>query len=128
MKVVKVGRTTGKTNGEIRDVHFRFALDYDNIGEVGFVDQVLCSRYTKGGDSGSLVLDRATGRAVGLHFAGASGGSVFNPIDDVLAALKVKLVTKSIGNPQAAKTKKKSTKATRARNKRAAKKSKATKS
>jgi len=103
MKVVKVGRTTGKTTGEIRDVNFRFVLSYDELsGEVGFIDQVLCTRYTKGGDSGSLVLDQATGRAVGLHFAGANGGSVFNPIGDVLAALGVTLVTQSLGGPQAA--------------------------
>jgi hypothetical protein len=97
MKVVKVGRTTGKTTGKIQDVHFRFTLDYEgDIGEVGFIDQVLCTRYTDDGDSGSLVIDRATGRAVGLHFAGADGGSVFNPIDEVLKALGVKLVTKSL--------------------------------
>ena len=70
MKVVKVSRTTGKTTGEVRDVHFRFTLDYEGeIGEVGFLDQVLCTRYTEQGDSGSLVIDKATGRAVGLHFA-----------------------------------------------------------
>ena len=101
MKVTKVGRTTGKTNGEIQDVHFRFVLDFEgDVGEVGFVDQVLCSRYTDDGDSGSLVIDKATGRAVGLHFAGANGGSVFSPIDEVLKALKVKLVTKSITKPK----------------------------
>jgi len=106
MKVVKVGRTTGKTTGEIRDVHFRFTLDFEgNTGEVGFIDQVLCTRYSEDGDSGSLVIDKATGRAVGLHFAGADGGSVFNPIDDVLKALGVKLVTKSIkkGKPKSSK-------------------------
>ncbi|MGH9873643.1 MAG: hypothetical protein ACRD9S_14435 [Pyrinomonadaceae bacterium] len=97
MKVTKVGRTTGKTTGEIQDIHFRFTLDYEgDVGEVGFLDQVLCTRYTNDGDSGSLVIDKATGRAVGLHFAGANGGSVFNPIDEVLKALGVKLVTKSI--------------------------------
>jgi len=97
MKVVKVGRTTGKTTGKIQDVHFRFTLDYGgSVGKVGFIDQVLCSRYTDEGDSGSLVLDKATGRAVGLHFAGAEGGSVFSPIDDVLKALGCKLITKSI--------------------------------
>ncbi|MCM3872921.1 MAG: S1 family peptidase [Pyrinomonadaceae bacterium] len=101
MKVVKVGRTTGKTTGEVRDVHFRFTLDYEGeIGEVGFLDQVLCTRYTDDGDSGALVIDKATGRAVGLHFAGANGGSVFNPIDDVLKALGVKLVTKSMKTPK----------------------------
>ncbi len=94
MKVVKVGRTTGKTTGEIQDVHFRFTLDYGgDVGAIGFRDQVLCSRYSEDGDSGSLVIDKATGRAVGLHFAGAEGGSVFSPIDEVLKALRVKLVT-----------------------------------
>jgi len=107
MKVVKVGRTTGKTEGEVLDVHFRFVLGYDGVGEVGFLDQVLCTRYSAGGDSGSLVLDQATGRAVGLHFAGAEGGSVFNPIDEVLAALDVKLVTTAIGAPQTKPAKKK---------------------
>jgi len=100
MKVVKVGRTTRKTVGEVRDVHFRFTLNYEEVGEVGFIDQVLCTRYTKPGDSGSLVMDQETGKAVGLHFAGANGGSVFNPIDDVLQALGVTLVTKLVGNPQ----------------------------
>lgn len=94
MKVTKVGRTSGKTTGEVQDVHFRFRLDYGgDVGEIGFRDQVLCTRYTEDGDSGSIVIDKATSRAVGLHFAGAEGGSVFNPIDQVLKALRVKLVT-----------------------------------
>ncbi|PYS79141.1 MAG: hypothetical protein DMF70_13620, partial [Acidobacteria bacterium] len=59
------------------------------------------TRYSNGGDSGSLVLDCKTKNAVGLHFAGfpdTSGvmGSVFNPIDQVLEALGVTLVTKAI--------------------------------
>ncbi|HEY5838250.1 MAG TPA: hypothetical protein VIT19_04380 [Pyrinomonadaceae bacterium] len=97
MKVTKVGRTTGKTTGKIEDVHFRFTLDYEgDVGVVGFIDQVLCTRYTDEGDSGSLVVEKATGRAVGLHFAGAEGGSVFSPIDEVLKTLGVKLVTKAL--------------------------------
>ena len=95
MQVVKVGRTTGKTNGTVTDTNFRFVLNYPGVGDVGFRDQVLCTRYTKPGDSGSLVLDQRTKKAVGLHFAGAKGGSVFNPIDRVLKALGVKLVTKA---------------------------------
>ncbi|HYV94025.1 MAG TPA: hypothetical protein VE978_19770 [Chitinophagales bacterium] len=94
MKVIKVGRSSGKTEGEVRDVHFRFVLPYDGLGDVGFIDQVFCTRYSTDGDSGSLVLDKASGKAVGLHFAGAKGGSVFNPINEVLSALNVKLVTK----------------------------------
>jgi len=103
MKVVKVGRTTNKTTGTVRDVHFRFTLDYDDLGKsVGFLDQVFCTRYSKPGDSGSLVLEQKSGKAVGLHFAGAKGGSVFSPIDTVLSQLGATLVTTPIGGPQTA--------------------------
>ncbi len=97
MKIVKVGRTTGKTVGVVEDIHFRVVFPYPGVGKVGFIDQVLCSRYSAPGDSGSLVLDRRTKRAVGLHFASAPEGSVFSPIEDVLKALRVKLVTTAIG-------------------------------
>lgn len=93
MRIVKVGRTTRKTVGVIKDIHFRFSLQYDGVGEVGFRDQVLCTRYSAAGDSGALVLHGATGRAVGLHFASAENGSVFSPIGPVLKQLGVQLVT-----------------------------------
>ena len=99
MKVTKVGRTTGKTTGRVVDVNFRTTINYAGVGLVGFLDQVLCTRYTEGGDSGSLVIDKESGKAVGLHFAGSSpadgnpGSSIFSPIQQVLEALSVKLVT-----------------------------------
>jgi hypothetical protein len=101
MEVVKVGRTTGQTKARVRDVNFRLVLNYPGVGLVGFLDQVFCTRYTNGGDSGSLVIDTGTGKAVGLHFAGFPDkhgvmGSVFNPIDEVLKALEVKLLTKAV--------------------------------
>ena len=88
MTVVKRGRTTGDTESTVRDVNFRFILEYEGVGKVGFLDQVLCDRYTAGGDSGSAVVDKKSGKIVGLHFAGANGGSVFNPISAVIKALK----------------------------------------
>jgi hypothetical protein len=94
MKVVKRGRTTGDTESTVQDVHFRFILEYDEVGKVGFIDQVLCDRYTAGGDSGSIVVEKKTGKIVGLHFAGADGGSVFNPIDEVIKALKFRFTAK----------------------------------
>lgn len=87
MVVTKRGRTTGLTRGKIIDTDFRLVLNYDGVGQIGFTRQVLCERYTDGGDSGSLVIDVASGKVVGLHFAGASGGSVFNPIQSVIKAL-----------------------------------------
>lgn len=87
MKVIKRGRTTGETEGVIEDVNFRLIIEYEGVGKVGFLDQVLCTRYTKPGDSGSLVVDKGSGKIVGLHFAGASGGSVFSPIAAAIDAL-----------------------------------------
>ena len=92
MKVIKRGRTTGDTEGVIQDVNFRVVIDYPQVGEVGFLEQVLCSRYSKPGDSGSIVVDKASKAIVGLHFAGANGGSVFNPIGAVVKALGFKFV------------------------------------
>jgi hypothetical protein len=88
MVVTKRGRTTGVTSGKMIDTDFRFILNYDGVGKVGFTRQVLCERYTGPGDSGSLVVEAETGKVVGLHFAGANGGSVFNPIQSVIKALK----------------------------------------
>src|SRR2546428_1958898 len=75
MKVVKVGRTTGRTTGTIMDTHFHFTFPYPGVGEIGYANQILITRFTDAGDSGSLVVDAATKKAVGLHFAGAPQGS-----------------------------------------------------
>jgi len=93
MRITKVGRTTGLTKGTVRDVHFRFRLPYPGLGMIGFRDQVLCTPYSASGDSGSLVLEARTRKAVGLHFASSGdGGSVFSPIGPVLRRLGVRLV------------------------------------
>lgn len=97
MQVQKVGRTTDHTTGIVRDLNYRLALKYPvdrqrppTKRRVGFKDQVLCSRYTAGGDSGSAVLDKDK-RLVGLHFAGSPSSSIFNKIGHVMAALKIRL-------------------------------------
>jgi hypothetical protein len=93
MKVAKRGRTTGDTQGTVRDVNFSLVIDYGRgVGKIGFVDQVLCTRYTEGGDSGSIVVDRDSGAIVGLHFAGSEQGSIFNPIREVVKKLKFSFV------------------------------------
>jgi len=96
MHIKKVGRTTDYTTGVIADVHLRLALKYhrrsgSGRGRVGFRDQVLCTRYSAGGDSGSVILN-SNDKIVGLHFAGAASGSVFNRITHVLELLDIEVV------------------------------------
>ena len=94
MRVQKVGRTTDYTTGVVLDVHYRLALRYKKPGggkgRVGLRDQVLCTRYTQGGDSGSAVLNSRK-RVVGLHFAGSPSSSIFNRIGHVFDLLELEL-------------------------------------
>lgn len=93
-QVQKTGRTTGHTTGLVKDVHYRTLMSYPRPGggwgTLGFRDQVLCEKYSDGGDSGSLVCDMQ-GKAVGLHWAGSTSTSVFSPIASVFSALGVEL-------------------------------------
>jgi hypothetical protein len=99
MKVRKCGRTTDLTIGEIKDVDYRLPMFYKNgnggSGRAGMRDQVLCTRYTAGGDSGSAVFNM-DGKIVGLHFAGSPSSSIFNRIGHVLDALDLEIVTDPI--------------------------------
>ena len=99
MQVQKTGRTTDYTIGIVKDINYRTALTYKKpgggSGRVGFRDQVLCTRYTAGGDSGSAVCNMNK-EIVGLHFAGSDSSSVFNRIDHVLNALLIDVVTAKI--------------------------------
>jgi hypothetical protein len=100
MKVKKVGRTTDLTSGEITDVDFRTSIPYpmpdgSGDGNVGLRDQVLCTRYTAGGDSGAAVFN-TNNEIVGLHFAGTPSTSIFNRISNVLDALGLEIVTQAI--------------------------------
>lgn len=94
MKIAMRGRTSGDSEGEVQDVHFSVLLPYPGVGQVGFIDQVKCSHYSKGGDSGSLIVDQASGKIVGLHFAGSQTYSAFNPIAPVVKALKFRFTSK----------------------------------
>ena len=60
----------------------------------GFRDQVLCTKYTDSGDSGSLVCDMQ-GVAVGLHWAGSQSVSIFSPIAFVFQQLDISLWSRS---------------------------------
>lgn len=96
MQITKTGRTTATTKGKVVGLAARLQINYPGVGLVGFRDQVFCTRYSKPGDSGSLVLEKKTKKAVGLHFAGGAKGSFFNPIGPVLKGTGARLVTKAV--------------------------------
>jgi hypothetical protein len=95
MKVHKHGRTTGYTTGVVVDVAADVKVGYD-FGDAIFTDQILVvatgtGTFSSSGDSGSLIVDRTSRRAVGLLFAGSASHTVANPISDVLNGLGIAL-------------------------------------
>jgi hypothetical protein len=91
MQVQKTGRTTGYTTGQINQLEVTVKVDYHGQ-DVIFVGQMMASGMSGGGDSGSAVLDMQR-QAVGLLFAGSDRATLINPIQEVLRALDVQLVT-----------------------------------
>ena len=87
----KMGRTTGYTTGQITQLAVTVSVDYG--GKIAtFRNQLMAGAMSQGGDSGSAVLDMNQ-RVVGLLFAGSNTTAIINPIQLVLDALQVQLVT-----------------------------------
>jgi hypothetical protein len=104
LPVSKIGRTTGLTVGEVVAIEvdgIRVMMDSNGYERTAlFNGQMIVasrgSRFSKGGDSGSLVFSHPGGQPVGLLFAGSDrpfnedfGALTFaNPMDPVLTELK----------------------------------------
>ncbi|HET9838640.1 MAG TPA: hypothetical protein VFR84_10425, partial [Candidatus Angelobacter sp.] len=93
--VGKSGRTTGLTCSTVQSLNNTILIDYDaTCGDTTaaftayFTNQVTISggTFSAGGDSGSLIVDTNTARAVGLLYGGNTVSTVANPIQDVITA------------------------------------------
>jgi hypothetical protein len=95
MAVEKVGRGSGYSTGKIFDASATVTLHYE-LGDLTFVDQILIrgtsGAFSEYGDSGALVVDADSGRAVGLLIGGSGEFSVANDLDVVLAEVGAGLV------------------------------------
>lgn len=87
MKVMKLGRTTGFTQGTIVATNVSLKVDFNGQTAV-FENQIYIKgdyeEFLKAGDSGSLLVSQSGNRPVGLLFAGGEGSAFANPIQDVL--------------------------------------------
>lgn len=94
MAVHKFGRTTRYTVGRIVSTDTDVTVQYDT-GNFVFNDQIVIvgtgGTFSRSGDSGSLILQRGTNKAVGLLFAGSATHTIANHIGKALKAMKVTL-------------------------------------
>lgn len=97
LAVKKSGRSTGLTTGSISALDVTVDVSYGSGQTARFINQILVTpgSFIDSGDSGSLMVEDLDPmpRAVGLLFAGSSSVAIANPIDDVLNAFKVTMVT-----------------------------------
>lgn len=95
MTVHKFGRTTGYRVGRVTSVNTDVTVQYET-GNFTFAEQIIIvglagQPFSDAGDSGSLILERGSNRAVGLLFAGSPSHTIANHIGEVLQALGVTL-------------------------------------
>lgn len=87
MAIMKVGRTTELTRGDIKSVNVKVKITFPS-GTALFADQILTSKAFGGfGDSGSLVVtDDGTRRPVGMLIGGTNVGvGIVTPIGPILS-------------------------------------------
>lgn len=95
MTVHKFGRTTSYRVGRVVSIDTDVKVSYD-IGELMFQDQIVIrgingEQFSAAGDSGSLILERSSNKAVGLLFAGSSSHTIANHIAKVLSTFGITL-------------------------------------
>ncbi len=88
MSVEKTGRTTGYTEGKITSDRFSTKIKYP-MGTLTFKNQIRTTSMSKGGDSGSCLIEQGTNKTVGLLFAGSDAASYCNPMSVVLSSLSM---------------------------------------
>jgi hypothetical protein len=91
-QVQKSGRTTGFTQDQITQIDVTVSVSYGGSQVAIFTNQLMAGAMSQGGDSGSAVLDMNK-QVVGLLFAGSDTTTIMNPIQLVLEALQVQIVT-----------------------------------
>jgi len=90
MVVKKTGRTTSFTVGRITAINATIDVGFGGGSVARFIDQIVTTNISAGGDSGSLVLT-LDNVAVGLLFAGSSVATIVNHIENVRSLLNVEV-------------------------------------
>jgi hypothetical protein len=85
----KTGRTTGFTTGQVTAVNATFDVIYPP-GNARFALQILTTKMSDNGDSGSLVCD-VEGTGIGMLFAGSITDTAVSPLNFVEGGLGVRI-------------------------------------
>jgi hypothetical protein len=92
--LVKAGRTSGITTGQVTAIHATIKVYYWPVGLLGrntfFFDQIVTTAMGLFGDSGSVAIDSHS-RAAGLLFAGSATHTFFNYFDRIARQFQIEV-------------------------------------
>lgn len=100
-ELVYHGRTTGRQEVTVDQLGAVIQLPYHDIGSVRYENQVIFTPPPQGGDSGSAIVTRDGGEAVGVLFAGSDEAGAFNTIQDWAGVSGLSVVTAGQEPPRA---------------------------
>ena len=92
MPIHKTGRTTSYTKGRVTAVNATVDVGFGGGRVARFRDQIVTTRISAPGDSGSLVLTQDGNKALGLLFAGSPFATILNQIEHVKRLLGIEIV------------------------------------
>lgn len=87
-QIIKSGRTSSITQGNIIDTWATLEIDYGGITII-MSDTIVTSKTGDPGDSGSLGISPTDNKALGLLFAGSDTITCYNRIENVMAGLNI---------------------------------------
>lgn len=89
LKIMKSGRTSAVTHGEVQVVGATVQVGLGDVGFAVFTDQIVTTAIAQPGDSGSLVVTEEGHKAVGLLSAGSDQATVVSRIENIFKLLGV---------------------------------------
>jgi hypothetical protein len=99
MRVAKSGRSCGYAEATVEDVNASIKVYYGMEEYYVFEDQIITSYLAAPGDSGSICINVASKRAVGLLFAGSNTLTVLNKMRHVTSLLGITFTPPTITLP-----------------------------
>ena len=97
-------KSINRRSGRVIHTKAVLPVKYTGLGNINFKDVIVCDRMSEEGDSGAIALD-TQGRGVGMLVGGGQASqsdknvSVFVPLQAILEALNLRLVTASPSHP-----------------------------
>ena len=92
MQIRKTGRTSDTTQGTINLINATIDVGYTTLAgprTARFVNQIMATGMSQGGDSGALIVELNTQTVVGLLFAGSGAATIFTPIERIMAEMNI---------------------------------------